>query len=324
MNLAIFNGLLLLTMFLMGIYVVKEDLRVKRIPNKLIGLALLAGGILYGLVLITGTIESTHFFKVLLNAGIAFLISFIIWKLRLWPAGDAKLFIAFSFLMPFYFYSQTYFKYFPSFALLINTFCVYLFFIASRFLFWLIDTSFRLYQRGHFKRKFLLRYVREKRRVLWAALRSRAVLINLFRRVLSKVFMLSVVAVFVTRRSFQFKAFSIYFLVFLSLRILLKAFIDSSTRKRIRSSEVGAGMNLSEETLKQLRSDRDFFRTLDVLRAEGLTLQQAGFIRDHLAAKAIPVCYVYDTIPFSPFIIIGAVVTVLAKGSMLHLIRSMM
>jgi len=105
--------------------------------------------------------------------------------------------------------------------------------------------------------------------------------------------------------------------------MLFNVFINSSTRKKILPSQIKFGMNLSEETVARLRADTGFFKTIGLLHAEGLTCDQERAIRDYMLAKKIPVCYIEETIPFSPFIILGVVVTVLAKGSAVHLLRNM-
>lgn len=59
---------------------------------------------------------------VLLNAGIAFVIGVVLWEMRLWAAGDAKIFALLALSVPLSFYKNNYFSYFPSFVLLFNTF----------------------------------------------------------------------------------------------------------------------------------------------------------------------------------------------------------
>lgn len=49
------------------------------------------------------------------------------WQLKLWSAGDAKLFAVYAFLIPLHFYSKSYISHFPSFNLLVNLFIPILF-----------------------------------------------------------------------------------------------------------------------------------------------------------------------------------------------------
>ena len=67
-----------------------------------------------------------------INGLIALVVGYILWRFKLWSAGDAKLFALFAFLIPLEFYSKTYFPYFPSFALLINVFFLLLLFLGLK------------------------------------------------------------------------------------------------------------------------------------------------------------------------------------------------
>jgi hypothetical protein len=68
-----------------------------------------------------------YIFELILNGGIAFLGGYLLWYLKLWSAGDAKLFAVYAFLIPLHFYSKSYIPHFPSFNLLINLFIPLLF-----------------------------------------------------------------------------------------------------------------------------------------------------------------------------------------------------
>jgi hypothetical protein len=68
------------------------------------------------------TIFPSYLFKQLANAATALLIAFVMWKRRVWAAGDAKLFFIFALLLPLKYYQKSYFPLFPSFVLLINIF----------------------------------------------------------------------------------------------------------------------------------------------------------------------------------------------------------
>ena len=49
-------------------------------------------------------------------------MGFLLWRFRLWSAGDTKLFTLYALLVPLDFYSKSFVFYFPSFNLLINLF----------------------------------------------------------------------------------------------------------------------------------------------------------------------------------------------------------
>lgn len=336
MSIAVLDSFLLLTIFLTSILVVREDIKTKRIPNKFILSAASIGLFFYMIALVTGTVNFTYFLEVMVNVFISFVVSFGIWKLGLWPAGDAKLVVTFSFLIPLCYYAQTYLYLFPSFAFLINIFFVYLSFLMVKIIpiGWNHFSDLRQAGGGYSGQRIFACYMRKKWRViLRIARRKKHAWIwrdrprdagnkrfagKAFGEALIKIFIISVAVMSFERRSFQLRSFLVYFLFFGSLRILFSAFINSYGRKRIRVSEVHPGVNLSEASIKQLKADMSFFNGLDTLRAEGLTGHQASLVRDYLSSRGVVSVYVHDTIPFSPFIVSGAAVTILAKGSVLY------
>lgn len=78
------------------------------------------------------TIRWDYFWKVFLNCTIALIVGYAFWCFNLWSAGDAKLFLLFSLLLPLKYYQDAAFPYFPSLSLLINTFIPILFFLICQ------------------------------------------------------------------------------------------------------------------------------------------------------------------------------------------------
>lgn len=334
------DGLLLLTIFSIGFFIIKSDIRTKRIPNGLILCAISIGMFLYGMAVIVKTVSLVHFMAIILNAFISFVVGFLIWELGLWPAGDAKLFITFSFLIPFRCYSQTHLLFFPSFAFFINIFFVYLFFgvmkAVSAGIRWLLKQC----GEKRPKWKIFMRYLRRKRKAVLRSITDMkldwmwsrffgggtdgSAKWGVFLKIFVRLFMLSVLAMFSEKRSFHPGALSIYFIFFWFFRTLFNMFINTVGQKKIKVSEIQAGVNLSALTIKRVQSDTALSRGLDTLRAEGLTAQQANLIRECLSSKGSGIVYAYDTIPFSPFIFLGAVVTILLEGSVLYFLGFVM
>lgn len=113
------------------------DLKEGKIPNRHIVLGLKIGAALHagvcGILLWTHRAElvPTGFNDVLLYLGIvalntaaALAVSFFMWWMHLWAAGDAKLFTIMVFLVPVDFYSKFSVRFFPGFVLLYNVFIV--------------------------------------------------------------------------------------------------------------------------------------------------------------------------------------------------------
>jgi Flp pilus assembly protein protease CpaA len=153
----IFDILFLPIVLFIGLVTSYEDIKYGRVRNKWIRLGLVWGLVIIIFFFIWYFIASpvTHFYysrivdlpegapqpvftvslnyllKVVLNAALALVIAFLMWRFDAWGAGDAKLFFVFSLLLPLKYYWKSYLSLFPSFVLLINIFIpvlLYLFF----------------------------------------------------------------------------------------------------------------------------------------------------------------------------------------------------
>ena len=125
------NYLLLGILAFTAVAISWEDYRTKKIRNKWIAVAIacgivvhLAAMLLYFVVFKNRGIEInfSYYGRIIVNTGISFVVSFVLWKTGIWSAGDGKLFIAFAFLLPLQYYSRGYTEFFPASALLINIF----------------------------------------------------------------------------------------------------------------------------------------------------------------------------------------------------------
>ena len=111
------TGFIFLNVFLicaLGLLTSFTDLRSGKVPNKFVFPAIVAGVLL-------NFLGGSSWLFFLLNAVIAFLFGFLLFLARLWSAADAKLFLAFAVLFPSAYYSAAFF-FFPSFAIVINSF----------------------------------------------------------------------------------------------------------------------------------------------------------------------------------------------------------
>lgn len=111
----------------LGIITTYEDIKENKIRNKWVIMALLYSLLVFigSLIYLSGKgleINQFYIYDYFLNIFFGCLAGFIIWFGGLWPAGDAKLFIAYSALVPLSIYRLGYVQHFPSFIILINTF----------------------------------------------------------------------------------------------------------------------------------------------------------------------------------------------------------
>ena len=122
--------------FSVGIITSYEDIKEGKIRNKWILFGFITGACLFLYYIILGEINSFVYLKnVALNSFLAFFIGYLMWQYKLWSAGDAKLFALYAFLLPLNRYANWYLKYFPSFALLVNTFIFAFIFLFVRAIF---------------------------------------------------------------------------------------------------------------------------------------------------------------------------------------------
>ncbi len=116
------NGLNLLFIIGFGIITTFEDLKYGKIKNKYILLAILFTSITYTTYFSFGETGYNFFLSSLTNATVAMLVGLALWSFNAITAGDAKLFFAYSLLLPLSVYRLGYINYFPSFTILLNTF----------------------------------------------------------------------------------------------------------------------------------------------------------------------------------------------------------
>jgi len=115
---------------LIGLISSYTDIKYQKISNKLI-LVGMSYAILVNISLAIYSFLSrssntfiilNYYSNYLINGIIAVILSFFMWKYKIWKGGDAKLFFAFVFLLPLSTYSNNYIDIFPALVLLINIF----------------------------------------------------------------------------------------------------------------------------------------------------------------------------------------------------------
>lgn len=132
----LFDLLLIIIAAILGLIIVFEDTREKKIKNKWIILGFKLGSFCYLALFVWSVLgymriyspeslnfyQFRYFFYVFANSCLSIITAYLLWHYRIWPAGDAKLFSLFAFLIPLKYYSAGFLPYIPSSALLINIF----------------------------------------------------------------------------------------------------------------------------------------------------------------------------------------------------------
>jgi len=105
----------------LGIATSYEDLKFGKIRNKWILFSVAFSFAMYLALFLGNQVNLDGVFSFLFNFAIAVVFSFALWGFKFWSAGDGKLFIAYSALIPLGIYSLPLASFFPSFNLFLNT-----------------------------------------------------------------------------------------------------------------------------------------------------------------------------------------------------------
>lgn len=125
---------------ILGIVSSITDLKNKKIYNKCILTALLISAVSY--IIFYKQIEINYILNFLINIIITAVVSFLFYYFKIWAAGDAKLFIAITFMIPFEIYEVDIKNVFPSLNLLIIIFSVAFIYVFFETIFlWIKDNQ---------------------------------------------------------------------------------------------------------------------------------------------------------------------------------------
>lgn len=303
----------------LSFFVVVDDIRYKKIKNKSLILGASFGLVLFAVFLLGGGISVSYVENVLINSGIALVVSFGLWKWGIWPAGDAKLFALFSFLLPLEFYSKSYLAYFPALSFLVNSFVMILFFIFIKSSFLLVeDFICESKKKGFIKNVFSIldkkiykfnERIHEKRKLFKDSLRFILVLI---------------IYIFVIKFYLRFyispASFIEHLIVIALIFMFFESYIDKFSIELISVDELAEKMNLTDKSIKKIKNIPVMSSQLGAFRPDGLSLMQVKIIKKYAYDKGVGGLYVYRTIPFSPWIIAGLLVTMILRANILSLI----
>ncbi len=310
----IFIGLVLSLSF----FVVVDDIRHKKIKNKFIILGASLGLVLFLAFWFSGNISVAYLKDVLINSGIALVVSFALWKWGIWPAGDAKLFALFSFLLPLEFYSKSYLAYFPAFSFLVNSFMLLLYFIFLKsILFFIQDFISESGKRGFMKNMSSI--LKDKRGKFRERIHDKKRLFKDFSRFILILTLYILIVKFYLHFSFGTVSFIWHSGFFALIFMLFEFYTDNFSLEVVPIAELAEKMNLTEKTIEEIKSISETFTRLGVLRPEGLDKKQVEIIQKYAQERGIKELCVYQTIPFSPWIIGGLLATLIFHSNILNL-----
>lgn len=367
----------------LGIVTSYEDIKHGKIRNKWVVLALVYAFITHSILIIyfysTTGINQHYLFELLTNFLFVIAVGFGAWYLSIWTAGDGKLFIAFSALIPFSVYKVGYQEWVPSFTLLINIFIPALLIMTVFMLLKLrieyIKKVLKSFLKEFFQPKQLLNSIIFLFAIFWLIqlfLSSIGLYNYILRLVLTMIifsivqkklgnkalYVMLIVSLlrFVVDKSVYSFSFLVDFLILVFIWKLFRSFLSGSISKlgqevftkNVKVDKLKPGMILSEIIQKKEKLTK---KGLDALKkipdteiikckqfyyikkpkavmdldnfigeeAEGLTREQINKIK-RLGIKKIRVS---QTIPFAPFIFLGVILTIIANGNILIVVKNL-
>lgn len=119
---------------LLGLITSYQDIRFHKIKNIWVVYSIIVS-IILNLVIFLKDVNTGYYSKFLINLILTIIVCIILWLYGFWPAGDAKLIIAYTFLLPITIYSLSMINYFSSVFLFINIFVPYTLFVLIYFVF---------------------------------------------------------------------------------------------------------------------------------------------------------------------------------------------
>ena len=326
MNLIIFNVFLLALIAGIGVAVVVEDISRKRIPNSIIMSGLVVGLVLYAIGLSIGVVTMSYVGQIVVNAGIALCVSYLFWTINFWPAGDAKLFTLFVFLLPLHYYWKNYLPFFPAITFLVNVFvCAYVMLAAFSLAYLVGQLRRGVTVKGYFGLMFpsvpgrfsVASIIRTFKSANFGKASMRILLLTGF--VCVPLFIVGSDGkgmIDVVRSALSGK------LVWVSFSLVIRKYIADNEAYTKNTDEIQTG-EFPLITLREAETfPKEFMKELGSIKADGLDEEQVDLLQAFLTSKGITSIVMQRNMPFSPWIVAGLLMTMLFNDSIIQVIRN--
>jgi Flp pilus assembly protein protease CpaA len=304
--------------FCISALIVRKDICCKKISNKIIIAGFLLGAILSIVGLLSGYISVDYLEKVAVNVVLALAVSFLIWQLGLWPAGDAKFFILISFLLPLYYYRNSYLPLFPSFALLFNIFIAFLIFVIFKSIVSMVKSIFCLFRSRKNMKKTFLDYLIKNKKELTETLKNKKTTMQIVLKGISQIFLAFcfyfITAKFILKIPINFVSAVFFMIIFRFIYACINSYTQKYSRETIKSENIKVGENLDDNLFPKMGKIGIVLKKIGRLRADGLEKQQVEIMKEYLIKNNIKEVVVYKTIPFSIWMVIGIILTIIFSG----------
>lgn len=295
-----------------------SDIRHKLIKNNIILLGFTLGLLLFLIFYFLG-VNFDYILKVFVNTLFSFLVSFAIWKVGYWPAGDSKYFTLIAFLLPLHYYRGTYLEYFPSFLLLINIFSLFLLFIFIKSLFIFIKKTVIFFVKNNNNEK--LDKINYFKIDIFKKIKNTKYLLNLFFGLILSLIFYYVLTIFYFKNDPHFNNFFIFLVFFAAVRALLN-FYTNLQKKYINIDQLKPRFNLDSEVLLILKKDKVLMEKIGTFHPDGLEENQVIILKDYFVINNYKDVVIYNTIPFSLWIIAGVIFTIIYNRPVISIIQN--
>ncbi len=309
------NILFISLISILSFFIIRDDFQHRKIKNRLILIGFFSGSLLFLVGFLFGLVQLIYLRDVLINFCLALTVAYLFWLAAFWPAGDAKLFALFAFLLPLHSYWKSYVPFFPSIVLLANIFiCVYsiLFLRSLGYLASLTCKEVKLLCRfpGRLKAFFTV-----------------SVFITLIRKIRPLAFGRSVLLIVGTLIVIPYlfnlgqgsiTTSSLVVIGWLGAMLVIKKYIADKEFYVETMDDLKAG-TLPLITAKEANFfSKEFLKELGPLRAEGLDERQVFLIKKRLKLKELNKFKLQKNEPFSPWIAVGLMVTLYLNNNIIQ------
>lgn len=334
------------------------DVKEGKIKNSHIILALAYSFIVYSILIFSnlGTVRAGYFVELLITCLLSLIAGFVIWYVGLWTAGDAKLFFAYSLLIPLSVYKYGYIPYFSSMNLLINTFVPMFIFL---FTYTMVKTNAQqklIDLKSSFSPKQLLNLAVYLFALTWLielilplfnippTYVLNIFIVFLLLMTLERLFSVNItkilIIVSITRLIFDTNIYSSSFaykflltlIIFIFFRFFASMLSFDVFTKKIKISLLKPGMvpaeiiiqegdkykkqRVSYYALFSLLQQKTNKKQIIELTAEGLTRENVETLKKLERKLGFESLVIQTTVPFAPFMFAGALLTILFEGNM--------
>ncbi|MCK5107403.1 MAG: hypothetical protein KAQ83_01635 [Nanoarchaeota archaeon] len=318
----------------LGILTSYGDIKEGKIRNKWLIIAAILGILLWIVLILLNKIDYREFLMSLIFSFGALIIGFLFWLMKMWSAGDAKLYAIFVLLIPLstYKYSNNW----PIITLLTNIFLPVFLFLIIKLLIKSKNKEKLDILKNILKPKNLIEYFLFVFGLIW--------LINIFFGIfgialnylvsiiliigiskwIEKVFQRKffkkikftqqklLIVLTVLRIVFQYKLLSSYEFWF---NMLIITMIYAIIRMFLFSL---GGLFVKKISLKELKEGMLISNTK---YSERLTAKEVKDVKKMMNLKKQKDVFIEETIPFAPFIFLGILITILINGDIILILK---